>query len=413
MITLRSSHRADWIIAVAIAVLLQGLPGIATGQEGDLTDAPDWVRSRSLPEYPSRKYVLGLGTASLGEGTQDAFARAVTQSRTDIARQLRTRIQQTIHDSVVERTGPSESSLTEKLVRSTRERSRLQLQNAEVVRQWTGSGTVYVLSALHRDEAARRARENIASLESRLEEEIDAVERASAEDPLEAFRRWREAQKTESRLSVQYAVLTGVTRSTHLPPDWTKQLDDLGRTVRNKLKVGILVQDRSRSGGTGTAAGGSYSELEDVVADLGWTVRPLPEGVAEGSEELDRPSVRSQLRSADIRYVLAVEMESKITDRVQVGGARLHYARAGGRWAIRDLTDREIVFESNYSFPSDTKAAHRSASRAREVALSSLLELMKDELLSSLRPEEPSDGNGGKGAAPPSTGRQSPARLYP
>lgn len=408
MSTLPGSARADAILTVAIAVLLQGLSGPAAGQEADLTEAPDWVRTRSLPEYPSRQYVLGLGAASLREGSQDAFARAVTQSRADIARQLRTRIQQTVRDSVVERTGPSENSLTEELVRSTRERSRLRLQNAEVARQWTGSGTVYVLSALHRGDAARRARDNIARLERILEEEIDAVERASADDPLEAFRRWREARKTENRLSVQYAVLTGVTRSTHFPPDWTERLDELGQTVRNELGVGILVQARGRAGATGTPAGNSYSELEDVVIDLGWTVRPLPEGVAEQPEELDRPSVRSRLRSSGIRYVLVVEMEPKITDRVQVGETRLHYARAGGRWAVRDLADREIVFESNYSFPSDTKAAHRSASRVRELALSSLLELMKEELLSSLRPEEPSDG-GGTGATR-SKGRRSPVR---
>jgi hypothetical protein len=123
---------------------------------------PGWARTRMDPEYPQERYLLGLGMAVLGATPTEALDQATAQSRADIAKQIRSRVTQILRDSVREEDLRGQMSYQRISAVATQETTELDLEGVEVVRQWIGSHSVYVLSVLDRESAAARAEERIA-----------------------------------------------------------------------------------------------------------------------------------------------------------------------------------------------------------------------------------------------------------
>lgn len=374
----------------AVAVLVPTLGACASGGgavENPLEGAPEWVKTREHPNFPPDQYLLGIGAASRYEAGAEAIQAATADSRGDIAQQIVSRVQQEITARTEEETGGGASTFREDVVQKTEVRTALELNNARVADQWTGPMSVYVLSAVHRERAATRLEEEIRRLEGELRSTLDRAEALLEGDPLEAFVRVQRARRLSRRLATRTQVLTGVTGEVRLPPEWTARTADLRERATDRLRAAVLV----RRGGEGAAgrdddpSGELYAALGKELQELGWRVESAPTGVREAASRGATAGAEARLRDAGIRYLLDVEIRSQVTDTVTAGDASLIYARAGGRWELRDLADGEVAFESSYAFPSETKAADGSdPDRARDRAVRRLLSLMRDDLAAKL-----------------------------
>lgn len=344
---------------------------------------PNWARTREDPEYPLDRFLLGLGMAALHDTPTDALQEAAARSRADIAKQIRSHVEQVLRDSVREDRlvgGISFSRIAGQLTVRTEESTSLELEGVEVARQWIGENSVFVLSVLERARAAERARERIAVLESEVARELEAVESLLGVAPLEAMGRLEALRGSVISLVMQYEILSGVGGSLQLPPPWLDRFQDLLSAVHANIRAGLLICERQE--GRTPDVPTTYAAIEAFLVELGWTVRklvPADAGCRSGTR-----AATVEPTQQGIRYLVVVDVEAKQTDLVRVGPSTMHFARAGGKLELLDLADDVVLYRVDYPFPSETKAGHRGAQSARRIATERLFELMLADLMSYL-----------------------------
>lgn len=373
-------------VCLSAVALSSGLLNTAVAQEsrsGSVEGYPDWVRTREDPEYPSDRFLLGLGMAALEDTPTDAIQQAAARSRADIAKQIRSRVEQVLRDSVREDRlvgGISFSRLAGQLTVRTEESTSLELEGAEVARQWIGGSSVFVLSVLERARAAEKARERIAVLERQIAQGLDFVESLVNVAPLEALGRLEALRGSVSSLVMQYEILSGVGGSLQLPPSWLARFQVLLSGVHANVRAGLLIRERQEGRTPDVPA--THAAIEAFLVELGWTVRKLNPADAEAGRTMGGYTVEPA--NLGIRYLVAIDVEAQETDLVRVGPSKLHFARAGGNLELIDLVADMVLFKVNYPFPSETKAAHRDAQSSRRLATERLLELMLADLMDFL-----------------------------
>jgi hypothetical protein len=388
-----SRHRVALLGIGAVLVALCAVSADLAAQqpaEGRRQEVPEWARTRSDPEYPASEYLLGLGIASLEGTPTDALEQAAARSRADIAKQIRTRVEQILRDSLREErleAAISLSRISGEVTVQTLEETRLQLEGVEIVRQWIGPSSVYVLSALDRHLAAERARTRISELEGRIQGDIGEMEEVLRSDPLEAVSLLATTEERVDAVVMQYEILSGVTRGLHLPPVWLNELEGLKARVHSSVDAAILI--RETVAGQVPMTRTTYPAIAAFLVELGWTVRKLEEEAWQSAtvEELSR-----RLAGEGIRYLLLIDAEAKQTESVRAGPAMMYFSRAGGALELIDLADEAVLYRVSYSFPSETKVAHRNAEAARRSSIEKLYDLMLGDLRVHLRVPETQGG---------------------
>jgi hypothetical protein len=310
---------------------------------------PGWARTRMDPEYPQERYLLGLGMAVLGATPTEALDQATAQSRADIAKQIRSRVTQILRDSVREEDLRGQMSYQRISAVATQETTELDLEGVEVVRQWIGSHSVYVLSVLDRESAAARAEERIARMEERLQGDFREIEVLVNADPLEALAALGRANARTDALVMQYEILSGVTRSLRMPPQWLERIDELGALAHEHVRSTIVIRE-TEDGEPGEVRT-TYPSIESFLVELGWNVRRVE--ATGGLRDAAVDVLMRRLGNEGIRYLVLIDAEGKTTETVRVGSGVINYARAGGTLELIDLADGEVLHRSSYPFPSE------------------------------------------------------------
>lgn len=370
--------------AVLVPRTVSGSQQIPTSQIPDRL--PEWARTRQDPDYPVTEFLIGLGIAGLEGAPTEAIAKAAANSRADIAKQIRSRVEQVLRDSIREDRlagGISISRISGNLTIDTRETTDLELEGVEVARQWIGSRNVYVLSVLNRADAAARAEARIVQLEAEIESDLREIEASLSVDPLGAMGRLARTAERATDLAMQYEILSGVTRTLRLPPEWLGLVTDLRERVHAGVRAAVVIQE-SRDGLVPRTPT-SYAAIESFLVELGWTIRKLDPEVWDS--EPRRSQVVARLREDGLRYLVLVDAEAKLTESVRAGASIMHFARAGGKLELLDLVDNGVLHRVDYPFPSETKVARRDPEAARRSAIERLFGLMLNDLVVYLQGE--------------------------
>lgn len=346
-------------------------------------EMPDWTRTRSDPQYPASEYLLGMGLAPTSNSPAEALEQAAARSRADMARQIRTHVRQVLLDSITEESALGVGAFSrffESVRVETSESTAVDLEGVEIARQWIGPSTVAVLSALHRETAASRARGRIEQMRPSIEAQLDELRQLVSSDPLAAFGRISRTEALVAQLIQQYQILSGVTRRLALPPPLEDEIASLRREIRDGVRAAVVIRDITAADRPVNDA--TYTPIESFLVDLGWRISS---GASLGLTRGDaKEELKRTLSSGDFRYLVLIEAETRNTETVRIGSRTLSFFRAAGNLELIDLVDDEIIFETSYAFPAETKVAHRNASTARRRASERLYDLMLSDLATYL-----------------------------
>ena len=154
-----------------------GLSGIRAASPAPMA-IPDWVRQR--PHFSG--FIVGIGSAPVGESTTAGPNRALLLALHDIAAQLDVRLSS---EASLQR-GETATGLDERYAHRVDVRSDLELEGVEIVDAWVGRDTCWVYARLDKEEFQRRRRAAQATMHDRLETLLDEIRHATTARALAA-----------------------------------------------------------------------------------------------------------------------------------------------------------------------------------------------------------------------------------
>lgn len=142
-------RRWIWVSLVLVNGMVWG-PGDATAKR------PDWVEQQRSTKYSDGLYLQGVGLASsIGDEEKDR-ARADSNARAEIAKQIRVRVESVLADTMEEKG----AQVFAKTYTFTKSSVDLTLEGVQIVDRWvdTKQGLYYALAVLERRSAGDRLR---------------------------------------------------------------------------------------------------------------------------------------------------------------------------------------------------------------------------------------------------------------
>jgi hypothetical protein len=190
----RTNRRPRHTTSTVLALLVLGASASACGSGGDhgavvSSSEPPWERSGEARDFPSELYLTGLGEGTTAKAAADAaraeIASVFSVEVSDEVSALKRFVY--IHDGDARWTHGHQS-----VQQVTRSRTRAVLRGVEISKRRRDGREHHALATLHREQAARRLRAELASLDRELDMLVFAPA-AGDEAPLRRVRRLQRA----------------------------------------------------------------------------------------------------------------------------------------------------------------------------------------------------------------------------
>jgi len=308
----------------------------------------DWIKGRAK-DYPSSRYLIGVGRAKAsGEPAQDQL-RAEQNARSELARQIRTRIKSQLSiraEEELNRLGADQLLRFAQEVRSSVvSQEEIELEGVEIVQRYYDAKEqiYYALAVLDREKVCPILEQKISNLSQELENYLKLVEeRGGQKDFLSGLSFLLQAKRKLKKL-VNLQAEAQVICKEFFPINFS--MADLilkEYELRNAVKIMVLAfeenpyQPQSRV---------IESHLLSLLSSYGFSVVPAPQKLRLMLPEEIQERIAEQrlVLSQEPDYFVLGSFELKPLSQTQIGSHLYYFFLVGGRLDFLDLSQGKIL----------------------------------------------------------------------